>query len=259
MKRIVLIGTAVTLLSALACRRSTEVIKSPSLPTNEPAVSAAPSSTATDIPITAEPTVMPTAAHPENGAPPMRPIFHSIEEYLLLASSVDRDDAECEKLYFDNFFGSGIRTKADAIKTLEIINSMPFPAADGLEIVSVELAYHHDSFDILYGIKGDEEDFVAFDISLTGSDAEAERKELAQNYSLVELPDTRSPELKYLARSGSRASAVPDSQATIRYFLTNIRSHTIEIQTNLSEKELVDILANCEFTTMDEYAKKAKP
>ena len=259
MKRIVLIGIAVTLISALACRKPAEVVETPSLPTNEPAVSEAPSSTATDIPITAEPTAVPTAIHTPYGAPPRHPIFYSAEEYLRLSAAIDLDDAECEEFLLNHFIDDGIFRKADAIKTLEIINSMPFPVADRLELISVELAYHHDSFDILYGIEGEEDGYLSFDIALTGSDAETDRKELEQKYSLVELPETRTPELKFLARLGEAATGDPNFPFIVRWLLTNIRSHTIEIQTNLSEKELVDILANCEFTTMDEYAKKAKP
>ena len=251
MKRIILIGIAVTLISAFACRKPVEVIETPSLPTNEPAVSEAPSSTATDIPITAEPTIMPTAAYVENGMPPMRPVFYSTEEYLLLASSVDLDDAECEKFLSDIFLGSGIRTKADAVKTMELINSMPFPAADGLELIYADLQYWNNTFSILYRVNGEIGRFVAFDIFLTSSDGEAERKDAEQANSLVELPEMRSSELKFLAR-------VPFDPAYPR-FVTNIRSHKMQLDTSLSEKELVDILANCEFITMDEYAKKAAP
>ncbi len=260
MKRIILIGTAALLLTALACRKSAEVMETPSLPTAEPAaVSAAPASTATDIPITAEPTATPTPIHTPNGAPPPRPVFHSIDEYILLAASVDIDDTECEEYFFKNLFGSGIRTKEDAFKTLELINSLPFPSADGLELEFVELADFRDDFYVAYGIKGDKNSYLSFRMILTGSDAEADREELAQNYPLVELPEMCSPELKFLVRGGARASVVPDSKDTILTFFTNIRSHKVTIQTNLSEEKFMNVLANCEFITMDEYAKKAAP
>ncbi len=252
MKRIILIGTAALLLTALACRKSAEVMETPSLPTAEPAaVSAAPASTATDIPITAEPTATPTPIHTPNGAPPPRPVFHSIDEYILLAASVDIDDAECEEYFFKNLFGSGIRTKEDAIKTLELINSLPFPSADGLELKYVDLADFRDDFTVAYGIKGDENAFISFRMTLTGSDAEAERKAAEQADSLVELPEMCSPELKFLAR-------VTFDPAYPR-FVTNIRSHKVQIDTSLTEEEFMNVLANCEFITMDEYAKRAKP
>ena len=252
MKKIIIIGIAVTLLSTLACRRPVDVAESPSLPTAEPMEAAGSASPAkTDIPSAAEPTIMPTAAYVENGMPPMRPVFYSIEEYLLLASSVDLDDAECEKFYFDNFIGSGISTKAEAIKTLEIINALPLPAADGLELIYADLQYWNNTFSILYRVNGEIGRFIAFDIFLTSSDGEAVRKNAEQANSLVELPEMRSSELRFLVR-------VTFDPAYPR-FVTNIRSHKIQVDTSLSEKELVDILANCEFTTMDEYAKKANP
>ena len=254
MKRIILIGTAAALLSTLACRKPAEVVETPSLPTADlGAVSQ------TDNPITAEPTAVPTAIHTPYGAPPRHPIFYSAEEYLRLSAAIDLDDAECEEFLLNHFIDDGIFRKADAIKTLEIINSMPFPVADRLELISVELAYHHDSFDILYGIKGDEDGYLSFDIALSSSDAEADRKEAEQKHSLVELPETRSPELKYLARSWVGETGDPNYPYTIRNFTTSIRSHKIKMQTNLSEKEVVDILANCEIITMDEFAKKANP
>lgn len=250
MKKIIIIGIAVTLLSTLACRKPIEVVESPSLTTDEPAsVSEAP--LPTDTPSTAEPTIMPTAAYVENGMPPMRPVFYSIEEYLLLASSVDLDDAECEKFYFDNFIGSGISTKAEAIKTLEIINALPLPAADGFELTYADLQYWNNTFSILYRVNGETGRFIAFDISLTESDTEAEYRDAEQVDSLVELPAMRSSELRFLVR-------VTFDPAYPR-FVTNIRSHKIQVDTNLSEKEAVDILANCQFTTMDGYAKKANP
>ena len=250
MKKIIIIGIAVTLLSTLACRKPIEVVESPSLTTDEPAsVSEAP--LPTDTPSTAEPTIMPTAAYVENGMPPMRPVFYSTEEYLLLASSVDLDDAECEKFLSDNFLGSGISTKAEAVKTMELINSMPFPAADGLEFIYADLQYWNNTFSILYRVNGEIGRFVAFDIFLTSSDGEAVRKNAEQANSLVELPEMRSSELRFLVR-------VTFDPAYPR-FVTNIRSHKMQLDTSLSEKELVDILANCEFTTMDEYAKKAAP
>lgn len=254
---VLLTATLVLTALTLACRKPAEVIEAPFLPTNEPAASTAPLQT--DNPSTAEPTVMPTAAHAPNGDPPERPIFYSIEDYLLLASSVDLNDAECEKILYNNFGNDGIDTKADAIKTLEIINSMPFPVSEGLELISVELRYDYNTFYILYGIEGDENGFLSFHISLTGSDAQADSSEFEQKYSFVELPEMRNSELKYLARLLAEGTGDPDFPFIVRFFITNVRSHKIEIRTNLSEKDLVDILANCQFITMDEYAKKAAP
>ena len=237
MKKIIIIAASILLLSAFACRKPANVIESP----------------------TANPKAAPTEFL-EHGAPPERPIFHSIEEYLLLASAVDLDDAECETFLQDNFLFSGIETKADVIKTLEIINSMPFPTADGLKLVTVELTDFINQFGVFYGIEGDDENrFLSFRMSLTSSNGEADRKELEQQYPLVELPETHSSELKYLARVGTAASGDPDYPFSILTYLTNIRSHEIQIKTSLSEEEFLDILANCEIITMDEYAKKANP
>ena len=240
MKRIILIGTAVTLLSAIACRKPADVVDTPSLPT-------------------ANPTVAPTEDHFKYGIPHDRLVLYNVEEYLLLASSVDLDDAECEEFLSKNFFASGIETKADAIKALEDINSLPFIPIDGFEFKYFEFDYSKNCFFVRFRDKADEARFFGFEVALTSSDSEAERRELAQYDSFVELPETRSPELKYLARSWVGETGDPNYPYTIRNFTTSIRSHKIKMQTNLSEKEVVDILANCEFTTMDEYAKKAKP
>lgn len=252
MKIIVFILTSLILMFASACRKPAEVIESPSLSTSEPTETVAPTESSLH---TAEVAIL-TWQHSD---PPERPIFYSIEEYLLLASSVGLNDAECEKILYNNFGNGGIDTKADAIKTLEIINSMPFPVSEGLELISVELRYDYNTFYILYGIEGDENGFLSFHISLTGSDAQADRKEFEQKYSFVELPEMRNSELKYLARLGAEGTGDPDFPFIVRFLITNVRSHKIEIRTNLSEKGLVDILANCQFLTMDEYAKKAAP
>ena len=253
MKKTVIIGASIMMLSVFACRKPDKVIETHPLPTAE--ATAAPAASPLNV---VDPTIMPSSSDWHND-PPKRPIFNDIEKYTLLASAVELDDVECERILYHYFVDDGIDTKADAIKTLEIINSLPFPAANGLKLIGVELADYRDGFDILYGIEGDEEGFIDFDISLTSSDAEAQRKALEQSYPLVKLPETRSSELKYLARAGSNPSGVPGFQAPILKFITNIRSHKVTIQTSLSEEEFLDILANCEIITMDEYAKKANP
>ena len=240
MKRIIIIGIAVTLMSTLAtlaCRKPADVVDTPSLPT-------------------ANPTVAPTEDHFKYGIPHERLILRSVEEYLLFASSVELDDAECEEFLSKNFFASGIKTKADAIKALEDINALPFIPVDGFEMKSFEFDYSKKLFSVGFLDKADEDRVFGFQVAMTGSDAEAERKEAEQAGGLIELPDTRSPELIYLSGGALNYPEFPN----VSMFFTNIRSHKIRITTNnLSVKEAVDILANCEFTTMDEYAKKANP
>ena len=257
MKKIILIGIVVTLLSALACRKPAEVIETSSLPTNEPTASATPLQT--DNSGAANPTVMPMEDRFEYGIPHDRLVLYNVEKYLLLASSIELDDAECEEFLYKNFFASGIETKADAIKALEDINSLPFIPIDGFEFKYFEFDYSKNCFFVRFRDKADEARFFGFEVALTSSDSEAERRELAQYDSFVELPETRSSELKYLARSWVGETGDPNYPYTIRNFTTSIRSHKIKMQTNLSEKEVVDILANCEIITMDEYAKKANP
>ena len=252
MKRIIIIGTAVTILFTLACRKPVEVVETSSLPTNEPTASATPLQT--DNSGAANPTVAPTENQFRYGEPHDRLILRSVEEYFLFASSIELDDAECEEFLYKNFFASGIKTKADAIKALEDINALPFIPVDGFEMKSFEFDYSKNLFSVGFLDKADEDRVFGFQVAMTGSDAEAERKEAEQAGGLIELPDTRSPELIYLSGGALNYPEYPN----VSMFFTNIRSHKIRITTNnLSVKEAVDILANCEFTTMDEYAKKA--
>lgn len=253
MKKTVIIGAGIMMLLVFACRKPDKVIETPPLPTSE--ATAAPAASPLNV---VDPTIMPSSSDWHND-PPIRPHFENVEEYLRLVSALDLDDAECERILYHYFVDDGIDTKADAIKTLEIINSLPFPAANGLKLIGVELADYRDEFDILYGVKGTDGGFIGFDISLPSSDAEADRKDAEQKYSLIELPETRSPDLKYLARVWAAPTGDPDYPYIIRKFITNIRSHKVEIQTSLSEEEFLDMLANCEFITMDEYAKRANP
>ena len=111
MKKIIIIAASILLLSAFACRKPANVIESP----------------------TANPTVMPTEDRFEYGIPHDRLVLYNVEKYLLLASSIELDDAECEEFLYKNFFASGIETKAHAIKALEDINSLPFIPIDGFE------------------------------------------------------------------------------------------------------------------------------
>ena len=174
----------------------------------------------------------------------------------IFASSIELDDAECEEFLYKNFFASGIKTKADAIKALEDINALPFIPVDGFEMKCFEFDYSKNLFSVGFLDKADEDRVFGFQVAMTGSDAEAERKEAEQAGGLIELTDTRSPELIYLSGGALNYPEYPN----VSMFFTNIRSHKIRITTNnLSVKEAVDILANCEFTTMDEYAKKANP
>ncbi len=188
--------------------------------------------------------------------PPEQVVFNGIGEFRDFAVLTEKGGVEFSDLLRNKSYDmNGVSGRKDAERVLAAIDALPFPNIDGFVFDSSNLRFDDGSFHVHFKSGADDGRYIAFNIALESSDAEADKRtELRNGGKLADIPSLIGSELNYLIRSSRK-----DERGINDYCITNIRSHRIDITTNLSEDELLNILENCSFTTMREYAENAAP
>lgn len=187
--------------------------------------------------------------------PPEMVFFNSIEEYRKFAASLELSDTELRNFIdSSHYVVNGIQTKEDVKNVLNVMDSMPVPTIDGFDFDSASLRFDIGTFYILYKNNAAQSSYIGFNMSIAKSKGDADLESDKKLGQLVDIHTPKDSEFNYLVRADKN-----DIRNVNTYYFTNIRSHRIELITNLSGDDFLDALNNCQFTTMDEYAKKAAP